>query len=101
MFGLAEAEFWGLTPRQLLALLDQQREREERRDLRAALLCSVIANCAPFVKRRRSFEPKDFMPRAGRGAHRAGGAVPHKDIINKARHAFTMAGIPVVEKAHG
>jgi hypothetical protein len=33
-------------------------------DFRNALLCSVIVNVAPFVKRRKSYEPADFMPRA-------------------------------------
>lgn len=40
---------------------------EERADLRAAIIASVVANTARDPKRRRrAFKPEEFMPRFGR-----------------------------------
>lgn len=41
--GLAESEFWELTPRQYRALIDRQRENRERAEQRADMRAGVIA----------------------------------------------------------
>lgn len=53
-----------MTPRQFDALRKRKEEADERDDYRTALLCAVIANCAPREKGAKAFTPEDFMPRS-------------------------------------
>ncbi len=64
---LDECSFWRLTPRQFDALIrrknleyDLLRQREERADYRAALLCSVIVNVNRPKNKKRA-RPEDFL----------------------------------------
>lgn len=43
---------------------------EERADLRAGIVASVIANVNRDPKKGRAYGPSDFMPKFGEGAHR-------------------------------
>lgn len=69
-FGLSEAEFWRLTPREYGIMKRRFEASEERKDYRAALITSWVANSIPS-KRKRPYKPDDFMPRrrAAKQAH--------------------------------
>lgn len=60
--GIADAEFWRITPRQLGLLAKRFEGRQKREDLLVGLLASVTANysfCAP----KEPLCPADFMPK--------------------------------------
>lgn len=60
---LTDAEFWDLSFAQFNALTDRYIQDQENQDLRAALICSILANVNRDTKKRhKPFEPKDFMP---------------------------------------
>jgi len=60
---LSEAEFWELTPAQLMALAERHKETQELEDARIGRLCAVMANVFRDAKKRpRAFQPSDFMP---------------------------------------
>lgn len=64
---LGEAEFWGLTMRQLDALMRRLAQKQKREDLLAARVCMVMANInRDPKKRRRPFTEDDFMPKVAR-----------------------------------
>jgi len=45
-------------------LLKRHAAARQRADFHAALICSVLYNTAPFLKRTRAFTPADFMPQS-------------------------------------
>ncbi len=60
---LSDAEFWDLSFEQFNALAERYIQDQENQDLRAALICSLLANINRDTKKRRTpFEVKDFMP---------------------------------------
>lgn len=61
--GLTDAQFWRLSLREFFYLMKRHNAEQERRDLRAALICSVIANVNRDPKKGKSYQPKDFMPK--------------------------------------
>lgn len=62
-FGLTEDEFWDLTFAQFRALSKRHDLAQQQRDLGFGIVASVIANVnRDPKKRRKEFEPKDFMP---------------------------------------
>ena len=73
---MSDAEFWGLEPAELKALVEQYNREEEEKgkllqiqeenaDRRAALICAVVANCHRDSKRK-PFKVEDFLPRKGK-----------------------------------
>ena len=61
--------FWRLTPQEYVALDKRHKLEQERRDFRAALVCSVLANVNRDPKRKpKPYTPKDFMPEYGGGS---------------------------------
>jgi len=64
-FRLGEDEFWGLTVKELNALINSYKNANDWLDYRAALVCSVLANIWRG-KSKRVFKPADFMPGAER-----------------------------------
>lgn len=59
--GLTEEEFWGLTPRQYVALLERHEEAMEWEDYRMGVIASTIVNMLK-AKGGKTFKPEDFMP---------------------------------------
>lgn len=49
-----------------MALVEQHRLAEERKDYRAAMICAVMANLWS-AKGSRRYEPKDFIPTERKG----------------------------------
>lgn len=97
-FKLSEAEFWRLTPREYAALKRRYEAIDERKDWRAALITSWVANSIPSKNRRRPYKPADFMPR--RHARRteveagaaAAGDTPGVRTFNRLSSAMRMFG---------
>jgi hypothetical protein len=50
-------------------------------DYHTGLVCSVIANCAPFVKHVKTYQPKDFM------ARKKGKPLSPEEFLEKMKHA--------------
>ncbi len=62
-FGLSDAEFWRLTLWQFYELSKRHDEEVQRFDFHFGVVASTIANTSRDPKKRRKpFEPKDFMP---------------------------------------
>jgi len=59
--GLSPDEFWALTPAQFRALYDRHILALEEADVRAALICTVMANIHRG-KNRKPFRVEDFVP---------------------------------------
>lgn len=58
-----------MTVREVSMHMDGYRHREERLDFRAALIAAMIANANRDPKKRRKpYQPQDFMPRYERKA---------------------------------
>ena len=61
---LAEEAFWGLTLKELNALIERQEMAHDWLDYRTALICATRANTVRDPKRKvRPFVPDDFMPK--------------------------------------
>lgn len=52
-----------MTLREYMLLFRQVQRQERRKDIRAARLMSLMANCLANRKGRKPFTPEDFMPR--------------------------------------
>ena len=60
---LSDDELWHLSPIEFNALVERYEEEQERRDFRAGLICSVLANIYRDTKKRqKAYTPQDFMP---------------------------------------
>lgn len=87
MLELSEEAFWGLTLAQFNALAEQHAEVERRKDYRAALICSVIAEVNRDRKRRiKAYSPSDFMPQEKEKP------MTDKGMSGALRHINTMLG---------
>lgn len=60
---LTEGDFWGLTLKELNALIERNRINQDWLDYRAALVCTVLAN-AWRGKNVKPFTTDDFMPKS-------------------------------------
>lgn len=60
--GVAEADFWELTPRLLVCLVEAREQREKRQDFRFGVLASVMANLQRDAKTKSEpWAPADFF----------------------------------------
>lgn len=60
---LSDSQFWHLTLAQFDALIERHIQEQENLDVRAALICTTLANIyRDPKKRRKAFEVQDFMP---------------------------------------
>ena len=58
---LGEEEFWHLTPRQYVALLERHEGAMEWEDYRTGIIAATIANMLQG-KKGKNLKPEDFMP---------------------------------------
>jgi len=60
---LSENDFWDLTLKDLVALIDRYKSNEEWLNYRTALISAIVANTARDPKRKPApYTPDDFMP---------------------------------------
>lgn len=65
-FGLSSEQFWKLTPAQFEALSRRHEIVRQQDDLGFGIVASTVANCHRNPKKRRKpYEPADFMPKYG------------------------------------
>jgi len=61
---LSDADFWGLTAREFVRLMDRLGLKIERENYNTALIISAIYNTVRDPKKKnKPFEPKDFLPK--------------------------------------
>lgn len=81
--GLSSEEFWGLCPRQLLALLKRQKLQLHRAEFGPAMITATLVNLVQRPKKPAS--PMDFMPSMQRkGPRKPAKSVEHMMAIAKA-----------------
>ena len=68
---LGEDEFWELTLRELMALMERFEAAVDWMNYRSSIICAVIANAfRDTKKRRKAFTPWDFIPAIGEESER-------------------------------
>lgn len=92
--GLAEAEFWRMTPRLLDALRIRAELEVERADARAGLVASMIFNMTP-KKSKKVLTVADFLPKRKRKRKRR----TWQELLGLVRQTNAALGGKVLEKS--